>query len=195
MTESLFLKLYPEYRSNADPYPVIIRDEMHEALFGYKREKPVSLSDLDAMMAWPPTKWGGAVSGIVNRNIMNTKSLEEINKIVEGMQEAMPIGRKPDTSFYWRGNKSEIRLKLIKFFHEYGDSYTAEEIIDATKRYVDSFNGDYRYMRLLKYFIHKQEVRDGERVPVSELATFLENRDEGAGAHRIIGLDWSDKPL
>lgn len=129
-----------------------------------------------------------------NKNI-GRDIIDDIQELAEKMQALMPPGKKPDTIFYWKGNKNEIKSKLLKFFSEYGTDYTMDEILDATKRYVDSFNGNFTYMRLLKYFIYKQEVKNGERIDVSELATFLENKDEGTSGHHIIGLDWSDKPL
>lgn len=74
-------------------------------------------------------------------------------------------------------------LKLKSFFKLYGRTYTEEEILDAARRYVDSFNGDYRFMRLLKYFIWKRDNTEGE---VSELATFIDND----GQEEDVGDDW-----
>ena len=50
----------------------------------------------------------------------------------------------------------------------------------ATKKYVESFNGNYTYMRVLKYFIWKDEKRvdsDGMGYvnEISDLATYIEN--------------------
>ena len=85
--------------------------------------------------------------------------------------QIFPQGKKPGTPYYWKCNKREISLKLKSFFKLYGVKYTEEEILSAAHRYVESFNGDYRFMRLLKYFIWKKE--DGEEI--SELATFIDN--------------------
>ena len=86
------------------------------------------------------------------------------------------------TSFYYRCNKSEVARKLQKFFGIFG-KVPEEDILEATKRYVESFNGDYRGMRLLKYFILKDDIKpgeDGDHVEqISDLATFLENKDAG----------------
>lgn len=94
------------------------------------------------------------------------------------MQEIFPLGKKEGTSQYYRGNKKEITLKIKKFFKLYGH-YTDEQILQATQKYVDSFNGNYTFMRVLKYFIIKDVRKQGEEVnyveQVSELASYLEN--------------------
>lgn len=94
------------------------------------------------------------------------------------MQEIFPLGKKEGTSQYYRGNKKEITLKIKKFFKLYGH-YTDEQILQATQKYVDSFNGNYTFMRVLKYFIIKDVKKQGEEVnyveQVSELASYLEN--------------------
>lgn len=100
------------------------------------------------------------------------KSLPKESKLLplaKKLQAVFPKGQKPGTNYYYKCNSKDVALKLAKFFKLYGSNYTEEDIINATQRYVDSFNGDYTYMRLLKYFIMKDEV--------SELATWLENED------------------
>lgn len=105
----------------------------------------------------------------------------DLNYLVGQLREIFPKGIKTGSAA-WRGNKREITLRLQKFFKIY-DKYTDEELISATKKYVESFNGNYTYMRILKYFILKDEVKigeDGSRYveQVSELANFLENEME-----------------
>ena len=94
------------------------------------------------------------------------------------MQEIFPQGKKEGTSQYFRGNKKEVTLKIKKFLKLYGH-YTDEQILEATQKYVDSFNGNYTYMRVLKYFIIKDVRKQGEEgayiEQVSELASYLEN--------------------
>ena len=94
-----------------------------------------------------------------------------IAPIAEKLMQIFPQGRKPGTPYYWKGNPREITLKLKSFFKLYGNTYTEEQILNAAKNYVDSFNGDYKFMRLLKYFIWKKE--DG--IESSDLATFIDN--------------------
>lgn len=111
---------------------------------------------------------------------------EQLIELCKAMQSLFPTGKKlgkpGSPSYYWRGNTMEIVNKLKKYFMRFGDTYTDDEILDATKRYVDSFHGDYRYMRLLKYFISKQEVNaSNELEETSELLTFLENKNQENG--------------
>jgi hypothetical protein len=96
--------------------------------------------------------------------------------------DIFPKGKKEGTSVYWKGNLKDNKLKLQKFFKLYGNAYTDEQIISATKKYVESFNGNYAYMRALKYFIWKDERKvgsDGKTYieEVSDLASYIENED------------------
>jgi len=96
---------------------------------------------------------------------------DEIKPIAEKLMEIFPPGKKPGTPYYWKCNKREVTLKLKSFFKLYGNTYTEEQILNAARDYVEGFHGDYRFMRLLKYFIWKKE--NGEEV--SELATCIDN--------------------
>ena len=90
------------------------------------------------------------------------------------------------TSYYYRCNRADIVRKLKSFFRRYGE-YTSEQIIEATQRYVASFNGNYTYLRLLKYFIWKDENKDGETLQVSQLADWIENK----GSVNPSNSDWT----
>jgi hypothetical protein len=97
------------------------------------------------------------------------------------MQEVYISGGMPDGIHRYKSNSTEIAKKLEKFFETY-DEYTDEEIIDATKRYVASFRGNYRYAKALNNFVWKMEdVKDEEgnihKERHSYLADFLENKD------------------
>lgn len=96
----------------------------------------------------------------------------------KSMREIFPNGKKDGTTYYWKGNTNEIIKKLKVFFKKFGD-FTDEQILDATKRYVDSFDGQYNYMYLLKYFICKnRKDAAGEIEEVSELYSFIENESQ-----------------
>ena len=106
----------------------------------------------------------------------------DLNYLVGQLRELFPKGIKTGSAA-WRGNVREIKLRLQKFFKIYENIYSDEAIIEATRKYVDSFNGNYTYMRILKYFILKDEIKmdeEGNRYveQVSELANFLENEME-----------------
>lgn len=105
---------------------------------------------------------------------------DRLTKLARELMDIFPEGRKEGTSQYWRGNIRDVTLKLQKFFKLYGNKYSDEQIISATKRYVESYNGQYQYMRVLKYFICKNERKeDSEGIgyieEVSDLAAYIEN--------------------
>jgi hypothetical protein len=116
---------------------------------------------------------------------------ERLNKLAKSLMECFPEGRKEGTCQYWRGNIRDVTLKLQKFFKLYGNKYTDEQLISATQRYVSSFNGRYQFMRVLKYFICKNEKKvDSEGVgyieEVSDLAAYIENE----GHEKSLKDDW-----
>ena len=125
----------------------------------------------------PPTrymitqKWSTLCDNILIKSDNTVPDDDTIVSIAEKLMQIFPQGKKPGTPYQWKGNKREIALKLKSFFKLYGNTYTEEQLVTATREYVESFNGDYRFMRLLKYFIWKKE--DGNEV--SELASFIEN--------------------
>ena len=126
----------------------------------------------------PPTRymltqrWSDLCDNVLLTSDKYVPSEDVIVPIAEKLMQIFPQGKKPGTPYYWKCNKREVTLKLKSFFKLYGNTYTEEQIINAARDYVDSFNGDYRFMRLLKYFIWK---KDGEQGEISELATFIDN--------------------
>jgi len=90
------------------------------------------------------------------------------------LRELFPAGKKEGTNYYWRDSIRVITNKLKAVTKQYGE-FTDEQAIDATKRYVESFNGNYTYMQLLKYFISKKEAKNGELVENSQLMSYIEN--------------------
>lgn len=102
---------------------------------------------------------------------------QRIEALVPQLQSIYPEGKNFNNQ-YWRGNKTDIKRKLQTFFKKYGNDYTDEQIINATQAYVSGFNGEYKFMRLLQYFIWKEGVKDGTKVPISELANYIENEGQ-----------------
>lgn len=117
-------------------------------------------------------RWDDEVSAIILESDDTIPSVESLMELASKLREVFPKGMKIGSSA-WRGNVREITLRLQKFFKLYGTKYTLDQIFDATKRYVETFNGDYSRMRILKYFILKHDKDTGE--DISDLATFLEN--------------------
>lgn len=98
------------------------------------------------------------------------------------MQKCFPEGKPRGSIAYYRANKREIVLQLQKFFFQYGN-YSDEDIITATKGFVDSFNGNYKYLPVITNFILKStKTLDELGNPVvkesSQLATQLENKQQ-----------------
>lgn len=111
---------------------------------------------------------------------------DNIKELADKLRAIYPEGKMPGTSYYYRCNRADIIKKLKSFFRRYGE-YSPEQIIEATQRYVDSFNGNYSYLRLLKYFIWKDENRDGETIQISQLADWIENKD----SVNPVNSDWT----
>lgn len=99
--------------------------------------------------------------------------------LAEELRQLFPEGKKEGTSYMWRSNKAEVAKKLKLLTVKYGFTYTREEAIEATKAYVSSFNGNYKLMRILKYFILKTtKDADGNTSISSDLMEYIENKDK-----------------
>lgn len=128
------------------------------------------------------------------------KTDEELLVLAQKMRDLYPRGKMKDrygrlTPYYYRCNNSEVVKKLKKFFLIFGN-YSDEDILDATKRYVASFRGNYTGMRLIKYFILKDDVRPSEDgtghvEQISDLATFLENKESEEEEEEVSNGDWT----
>ena len=123
----------------------------------------------------------------------NMSSEERYIQLAEKLREIFPAGKKPGYAYTWRDSVSCIADRLKKFFMKYGE-YTDEQVIEATKAYVASFNGNYTYMQLLKYFIWKNKVTGeevvrgrivGEVERQSQLAAWIEDTPE-----KSTSADW-----
>ena len=123
----------------------------------------------------------------------NVASEERCTQLAEQLREIFPSGKKPGYAYTWRDSVSCIADRLKKFFMKYGN-YTDEQVIEATKAYVASFNGNYTYMQLLKYFIWKNKVTGeevvrgrvvGEVERQSQLAAWIEDTPD-----KSTNADW-----
>ena len=110
---------------------------------------------------------------IADSNFNVQSNMERIKELAKTLQSIYIPGKKPGTQDYFRCTSTQVIDKLKKFFMEHSE-YTDEQIIEATKKYISSFNGDYTYAQLLKYFIGKQ-TEDGKG---SRLLMYLENADQ-----------------
>ena len=127
---------------------------------------------------------------------------DRLKNLAKKMREHYPLGRIIDkrtgkpTSFIFRCNPKEIELKLKTFFLRYGN-YSDEDILDAERRYVASWNGNYQQpgFRQLKYFIWKDVKKEGPDSGYVEssspLLDFLENKE--SDEEIINDEDWTTK--
>lgn len=103
----------------------------------------------------------------------------EFIELANELRELYPAGRKEGTTYMWRGTTAEIAKKLKTLVVKYKYTFTKEQVIKATKEYISSFNGNYKKMRLLKYFILKSEKDADDNINViSELMTLIENEGQ-----------------
>lgn len=139
-------------------------------------------------------RWSDVLDEIMAESEGCMKSEDELKEFAKKMIDAYPHGAMIDrktgrpTPYYFQCNNAEVRGKLKSFYNRYG-YYPDEEILDAEKRYVARWNGNYQQVgfRQLKYFIFKQDKATGEIT--SPLLDFLENKDEGEG-EVINGDSW-----
>ena len=125
-------------------------------------------------------RWDDVASSILLDSDTDRQSPDRIANLATKLMEIFPKEKKSGTNHYFRGNTKDITLKLKKFFKLYGNKYSDEQVLNAAQAYVSSFNGNYTYMRILKYFIWKDEKKmneDGERYieETSDLASWIEN--------------------
>lgn len=139
------------------------------------------------------SNWADVMSTVLLDSDESHESQDRVEALAIKLMEIFPKGKKEGTvSTYWRGNKKDIALKLKKFFKLYS-KYSDEIILEAAQSYVNSFNGDYSYMRVLKYFIWKDEVKCiggvNQVIETSDLATVIEN----IGQEEEIRQEWTTK--
>lgn len=126
--------------------------------------------------------WNDVMDEIIADSQKEVDDEERLEELAQKVRECYPAGKMPGTPYYYRCNKREVILKLKKFLTLYGD-YPDDRIVEATKRYVASFNGNYRYLPLVKYFIIKNKVVQdedgtGHFAEYSPLADYLENKND-----------------
>jgi hypothetical protein len=120
---------------------------------------------------------------ILDSEIKETKDtnngvVDRFSWLADQLRALYPAGKKPGTSFQWRDSTAIIAKRLKALVASYNCEFTDEEAIEATKRYVASFNGNYQYMQLLKYFISKKVIIDGAVEPSSQLLSYIENAND-----------------
>ena len=127
-------------------------------------------------------------------NYLNSKiEKDNIKDLASELQKLFPAGKKPGTNYYWRGFKQEIIKKLETISNKFDFEFTKEQAINATKRYVDSFNGDYRYMQLLKYFILKNKITENGTEIKSSFMEYIENENNNEDDSMLNSSEWNNE--
>ena len=175
-------------------------EEMMENLFN--REILVQKGDKTLITQ----HWSDVLDEVICDSSGSYGSDDRLLNLAIEMRECFPKGKMRDrfgreTPYYYRCNNNEVIKKLKKFFAQFGN-YPDEEIIDATKRYVAANSrNNYANMRLIKYFILKDALKQGEDgndhvEQISDLATFLENKEENTTTSILPGVnseDWTTR--
>lgn len=127
---------------------------------------------------------------ILNDVFDNSGGLEEeewYRSLAKDFAQTFPQGKMQGTAYYYRCNTSELVNKFKKFFLSHPEYKPSDEmkkrIVDAARRYNHDMDFNPRYRTLSKYFISKMKpVVDEDGIAhneeVSQLATYLENKDE-----------------
>lgn len=106
------------------------------------------------------------------------QNCDDLKELATTLKSLFPKGIKQGTNTPWTEAVSLIIKRLETFFEKFGEQ-PYDKIIEATKKYIDSFDGNYRMMRVLNYFIMKTIINnDGEKEVKSDLLTAIENLND-----------------
>ena len=146
-------------------------------------------NDLFQQVGWRLTNKGTEVlDSVIMDSDKEQEPQDRLIQLATKLKEIFPKGKKDGTNYYWADGVALIVRRLKLFFKKYGNKFTDEQIIQAAEKYVQGFNGNYQYMRLLKYFIFKERVgANGEVEGDSELISYIEN----AGQEEDLRNDWA----
>lgn len=146
-------------------------------------------NDLFQQVGWRLTNKGTEVlDSVIMDSDKEQEPQDRLIQLATRLKEIFPKGKKDGTNYYWADGVALIVRRLKLFFKKYGNKFTDEQIIQAAEKYVQGFNGNYQYMRLLKYFIFKEKIgANGEVEGDSELINYIEN----AGQEENLRNDWA----
>ena len=146
-------------------------------------------NDLFQQIGWRLTNKGTEMlDSVIMDSDKEQEPQDRLIQLATRLKEIFPKGKKDGTNYYWAEGVALIVRRLKLFFKKYGNEFTDEQIVQAAEKYVQGFNGNYQYMRLLKYFIFKEKVgANGEVEGDSELINYIEN----AGQEENLRDDWA----
>ena len=136
------------------------------------------------------------LQNIISESSNSTDTNNKAETLATKLRMLFPAGYKESLiggvvrKYSWRDSDRIISQRLKTFFRRYGNKWSDEEIISATRRYVEDNKNDTTFMKILKYFIFKDKGRqDGEGKGYidesSDLLTYLENNDTGSTSNDI----------
>lgn len=100
---------------------------------------------------------------------------ERFESLALKMMNLFPKGSKC-AGHPWRSNKVTVAQKLSTLHYKFSVDLDEEKVLAATKRYIDSFHGNYQYMQCLNYFILKRDLIRME--DMSALSSYLEQGED-----------------
>ena len=124
---------------------------------------------------------------VLKKDKKEEDDMERFSVLATKLQELFPKGKKPGTNCMWRDSHTIITKRLKAIYDKYDCNFTDDEAVEATKKYIDSFNGDYRFMQVLKYFLHKRNLITGE--VSSQFLSYIEN----LGQEDVYNTNWMDE--
>lgn len=118
------------------------------------------------------------LSNFINRlsstTTTTTSSLKYYREIAERIIPLFPTGLKPDTNNPWRISVYACAERLMYLEDKTQERLNADEVVQATQLYINSFGSDLTTMRTLEYFIFKYDIKSGIREFKSDLLTYIE---------------------
>lgn len=97
----------------------------------------------------------------------------ELRTFAQELIDLYPSGGLEGNGLQYQSNATDVSTALRNFFSVYGHC-PLETVKEATINYIESFEGDYTYIRLLKNFIFKiDSVNDCSSV----LMDYIENKE------------------
>lgn len=114
----------------------------------------------------------------LNSEFKEENKKDKYEEIAKQLREIFPKGKKEGTSLMWRGSVFEVTKKLKTLVKKTGAILDEDKVLEAARKYVQSFNGIYNYMQILPYFILKQVPVNGVVEERSQLLSYIENEGQ-----------------
>ena len=131
---------------------------------------------------------GNFIEGVLAKSLtkaeITEKEREKYRNLAKKMQELYPEGIKPGTHEKWKSSFTICGDRLLSLVKRFNLSFSEEDAIQACKNYVNACKSDPTTMRVLMYFIWKND--NGEFK--SDFLTYLENLGQN---DKTTDKDWT----